>query len=119
MFCQKCGKENTEDSKHCKECGTALCPSAELWHFSPEPVGILLGIALIAGLYLLPIIPLTSLGSSGAVVTSAWISPAHYLSLSDAPPLFYGLSLARWVLYLLWLAGLSMVLISLCRRVKG
>jgi hypothetical protein len=118
MICQKCGKENTDDSKHCKECGTALYPSVELAHFSPEPVGIFLGIILIAGLYLLPVIPLTSLDSSASVVTSGWIPLAHYLSLHDSPPYFYGISLGRWTFYLLWLAGLSMVLISLCRRVK-
>ena len=119
MFCQKCGKENADDSKHCKECGTAFCPSADLWHFSPEPSGILAGIALIAGLYLLPIIPLASLDSSVSVVISGWITLDQYLALHDTPPVYYGISLGQGILYLLWLAGLSIVLISLCRRVKG
>jgi len=119
MFCRKCGKENADDSNHCYGCGTALYPPVEIYHFSPDPVGTGLGIVLIAGLYLLPIIPLTSLDSSVSVVTSGWITLDQYLSLHDSPPLLYGGSLGRWIVSLLWLAGLSIILISLCRRVKG
>jgi hypothetical protein len=119
MFCQKCGKENADDSKHCNECGTALYPSVGISHFSPDPVGIGLGIVLIAGLYLLPIIPLTSLDSSASVVTSGWITLDQYLSLHDSLPFFYGGSPGRWIVSLFWLAGLSIILISLCRRGKG
>jgi len=118
MFCRKCGKENADDSKHCTECGTALYPSVGISHFSPDPVGTGLGIVLIAGLYLLPIIPLTSLDSSVSVVTSGWITLDQYLALHDSLPLFYGGSPGRWIVSLLWLAGLSIILISLCRRVK-
>ena len=119
MFCQKCGKENAEDSKHCNESGTALYPSVDRYRFSPDLVGILAGILLIVCLYVLPIIPLVSLDSSASVVIAGWVSPADYLAIHEGPPYFYGLSLGRWIVYLLWLAGLSIILISLSRRVKA
>lgn len=119
MFCQNCGKEQAEDSTYCNGCGRALHPSGGRSHFSPEPLGIVSGIALIACLYLLPIIPLASLDPSVSVVITGWIPLDQYLSRHDASPVFSGISLARWAFYLLWLAGLSLVLVSLGRRVKG
>lgn len=119
MYCQNCGKENAEDSKHCNECGTALYPSVERTRFSPDLAGILAGVLLIVTLYVLPIIPLASYDSSASVVIAGWVPLDQELASHDASPVFSGISLGRWAFYLLWLAGLSLILISLSRRGKG
>ncbi len=67
MYCQKCGKENPDDHKFCKDCGAPLYPTElspkSTYRYSPEPTFIITAFAIILAMYILPVIPSPLYGS--------------------------------------------------------
>jgi hypothetical protein len=112
MFCQKCGKENPDDNKFCKECGVPLVrivlPSTTTYRYSPEPVSIIVGFVIIASIYFLPIIPTYANNN---------ITLAEYMSLCSS---LMGCSMtpSLWF-YAGWLAAIFFIIIGLLNKKKS
>jgi hypothetical protein len=114
VFCQKCGKENPEDNKFCKECGASLVqtklspePTNPAYRYYPEPISIILGLAIIATMYFLPLIP---------SYANNQITLAKYQSLCSD---FLGCSgPLSWWFYAGWLAALFFIIIGLLNKTK-
>jgi len=116
MFCPNCGTENPNDNKHCKECGSPLMnisiPPPPTYRSAPNAFGIGFGAIILATMYLLPIIPLSSLG---LVTLSDYASKCSSGKLST---MLYGCSNTnvQWIFYIGWIAAIFFLVSGLFHK---
>ena len=114
-FCPKCGTENTSFNKFCGNCGADLAlyqtPSREKIHSSnPNWVIIAIGIILITGIYLIPIIPVrTILGSSFVTLSQSMNICNNILASCGGTPV-------QVFFYMFWGLGIILILSGLAAR---
>ncbi|WP_366513129.1 zinc ribbon domain-containing protein [Methanoregula sp.] len=117
MYCQKCGKENSDDNKFCKECGASLIQinssTSSSYRISPEPFGIIIGIAIILAMYAIPLVPVSLFFSQGT-----YISLAKAIEICSSP--LYkcpSVNLSLWF-YAGWLCAIFFIFISVFNKTK-
>jgi hypothetical protein len=112
MFCPKCGTENPDDNKHCKECGAALInsslPTNPKNQYSPDPFLIGAGAVILVTMYFMPIVPISG---------NSTITLAHSVSLCGDPfsAMLYGCSKSSlsWIFYGGWVLAIICIVIGL------
>jgi hypothetical protein len=120
MFCPKCGKEKPNDKQFCGECGSPLFKrvptdtqsTQKKTVSSPDAGMIIIGILIILGMYLVPIVPSSSFWGNSMTLAKTWelcTSPIPIVQCS------YGLP---WIFYIVWIIGVVLIVMGICNKEK-
>lgn len=105
MLCPECGKENPDDIAACKECCAPLMQAPapnKKFRYSPEPTRIILGLTLLAAMYLVPVVPRYAINQ---------VTLAQYASV--CPDLLACTDSLVWWFYAGWVAALFFIIMGL------
>ena len=119
MFCPKCGKENPDDKQFCGECGSPLIKrvlpdtqnnTQKKTVSSPSAGMIIVGILIILGMYLVPIVPSSSFWGNSMTLAKTW---ELCTSLIPIVRCSYGLP---WTFYFGWIIGVVLIVMGICNK---
>jgi hypothetical protein len=116
MFCPKCGIENLEDNKFCKECGAPLMnlssPVSPASNDSPISflMGFGFGVIILVAIYYMPIVPM----SAHSTVTLAQSASVCGAPFNTSCPN----SLWSWIFYGGWILAIGSILAGVLDQFK-
>jgi hypothetical protein len=118
MFCPKCGKERPDDKQFCRECGSPLFKrvptdtqnTQKKTVSSPDAGMIIIGILIILGMYLVPIVPSSSFWGNSMTLAKTW----EYCT-SPIPVIHCNLA-HTWFFYFGWIIGVVLIVMGIYNK---